>query len=185
MALTIKIYKRLLDNNNQPISPDSITLNGEPVTGTPNDEVSYERGTQGNDGQGGFDYMYLGTGVLGTTDTITPGPKGKMFFAVVSGGRMVDLQCYPAQIGTNQPPSAVLDGFQVFNPNTGTWEQAYVYDSESGTFIPNPIIISKEGTIFDASTEEKIFPFKVRLVVNPTDPSGRHEFFIVLRAFEV
>jgi hypothetical protein len=178
MALTIKIYKRLLDNNNQPIPPDSITLNGEPVTGTPDDEVSYERGTQGNDGQGGFDYMYLGTGVLGTSDTITPGPKGKMFFAVVSGGQMVDLQCYPTQIGTDQPPSAVLDGFQVFDPNT-------VYDNESGTFIPNPIIISKEGTIFDASTEAKIFPFKVRLVVNPTDPSGRHEFFIVLRAFEV
>jgi len=185
MALTIKIYKRLLDNALQPIPPDNITLNGEPVEGTPDDEVSYERGTEGNDGQGGFDYMYLGSGVLGTTDTVTPGPKGKMFFATISGGRMVDLQCYPAQIGNNEPPSAVLDGFQVFNPNNGTWENAYVFDNETGGFIPNPIIISKEGTIFDASTETLIFPFKVRLVVNPTDPSGRHEFFIVLRAFEV
>jgi hypothetical protein len=185
MPLTLRVYKRLLDDNNQPIPPDHITLNGLPVSGTPDDEVSYERGTQGNDGQGGFDYMYLGTGVLGTTNTITPGPKGKMFFVAIGGGKLVDLQCYPTTIGTNQPPSAVLDGFQVFNPNSGTWENAFVFDSDAGAFAPNPIIISKEGTVFDASTDTLVFPFKVRLVVNPTDPSGRHEFFIVLRAFEV
>ena len=185
MPLTLRVYKRLLDDNDQPIPPDHITLNGLPVSGTPDDEVSYERGTQGNDGQGGFDYMYLGTGVLGTTNTITPGPKGKMFFVAVGGGKLVDLQCYPAVIETNQPPSAVLDGFQVFNPNSGTWENAFVFDSDAGAFAPNPIIISKEGTVFDASTDTLVFPFKVRLVVNPTDPSGRHEFFIVLRAFEV
>jgi len=185
MPLTIRIYKRLLDESGVPIPPDQITLNGEPVTGTPDDEVSYERGTQGNDGEEGFDYMYLGTGVLSTSDTITPGPKGRMFFAVVSGGNMVDLQCYPLQIDANTPPANVLDGFQVFNPNLGTWENAFVYDSDLGEFVPQPIIVSKEATVFDASTQELIFPFKVRLVVNPADTSGRHEFFIVLRVFEV
>lgn len=185
MPLTIRIYKVLLDNNNIPIPPASITLNGEPVSGTPYDEVSYERGTAGNDGQGGFDFMYLGTGVLASTETITPGPAGKMFFAAVSGGQFVDLQVYPAQISADVPPHNVLDGFEVFNPNIGTWERAYVFDSDAGTFVPQPIIISKEGIVFDASDTTLVFPFKVRLVVSPADTSGRHEFFIVVRGFEL
>lgn len=188
MPLTIKIYKRLLDGNNQPIPPDQITLNGRPVEGTPDDEVSYERGTQGNDGAGGFDFMYLGTGVLTTTDTITPGPKGKMFFAQVSGGKVVDLQVYPARVTENNqtfPPVDVLDGFEVFNPNTGVWERAFVFDQDSGDYVPSPVIISAEGEEFDASSSPLVFPFKVRLVVSPGDTSGRHEFFIVVRGFEI
>lgn len=188
MPLTLRIYKILLDSQNKPIPPDSIPLNGNPVSGTPFDEVSYERGTQGNDGQRSFDYMYLGTGLLTNSQTFAPNPKGKMFFVAASGGKLVDLQVFPAHIavGNNlQPPPEVLDGFEVFNPNYGSWEKAFVLNPETGEYEPNPVIISKEGVVFDARNSTLIFPFKVRLIVSPTDPSGRHEFFITIRGFEI
>lgn len=156
--LGIRVYKKLVD-------------------GVPQDEYSYERGTAGNDGESSpsnpvLDPIYFSVLVVPaneTTETFAPDAEGKTVYVLLEGDQNgVDLKVTAEPIGANNPPDSVLDGFEVYNPNTGMWESAW------GRWVT----VSSEGTEISPGT---VIPVRMRFHADGNDtgdPTGIWMFFV-------
>ncbi len=165
MALRIRVFKKL-DNN------------------IPTDEFSYSRGTDGNDGKSTpsnpvLDPIYFSVLVIpatATQETFAPDPNGRTVYVLLEGDeRAVDLKVSIAPIGENNPPSLVLDNFEVFNPNTNMWESGY----------NRWVTVSQEGEVINPNT---VIPVRLRFHADANDtgdPVGLWEFFVKFLAYSI
>ncbi|MEM4296961.1 MAG: hypothetical protein QW815_01165 [Nitrososphaerota archaeon] len=157
MALTLRVFKKLVD-------------------GVPTDEYSYEQGTLGNDGQGGLDPIYFSVAIIPANPNehfYAPDEDGKTVYVKLEGTeRGIDLKVRFQVIGTNDPPTAVIDGGEAFNPNTNQWENAY----------SRWVMVSSEGTPLNPNT---VVPVKLRIRSDSGDPVGLWNFFVTFLIYNI
>lgn len=141
MPINIRVYKRLVNN-------------------TPTDEVSYN-GSMTNP-------AYFSVAVVPITgNNYAPDEEGLVLYVKLesTGEYGLDLKVKALPISQNQPPNAVLNGFEAFEPS--------LPDLSAGEWKPcheRFVTVTVPGQVLSPNT---VVPVKLRVRADAGDPVGK------------